>query len=209
MEKPDWIQRSRRVDDVIIDIGFLVQKSVYYGDENNFTHDDWLKLREPVYQPKTDMYGDFLLSESVLESRIELIRYYQDVIRALKVHRLKIEKLQTYSWLRPIIFSRGVFAMTFPWYDTWQEAESLFNGLQNVNDGLIFEDMDQGWEFNAFAEHDTLFLRQGDLETGKEHFLVRCPRDLLTRQIQKIRERMPSILHELRTTIGHDYWSKM
>ena len=208
MERPEWISRAKSVEAVILDVGFLIAETFYHGPENGFTQEQWQQLREPLYQPKVERYGDFVLSVELKDSGTELLEYYRDVLRLVAHHRKEIRQQPQYFWMRPLIFARGEFAMTFPWYDTWGEAARLLGALSNSHDGWVFSDIDQGWEFQAFAENDRLFLRQSDPDGGEEHFVIATNQRQLTAQVPAIRERVGRLLQELSGALGRDYWSR-
>jgi hypothetical protein len=163
---------SKAVESVEVDVGFLIERTFYYGPENGFTQEQWQQLREPLYQPTIELYGNLLLSADMRESVAELVPYYQDVERLIVYHMKKMGQQSHYFWMRPLIFTRGEFAITFPWYDTWEEAVPMLDALTALGDGQLFHDLDQGWEFHAFADGDQLVLRQGDLDSGKEHIVI-------------------------------------
>ena len=48
---PDWAAQSQPVEDVRIDIAFIVEPSFYYGPSSNISAGQWESLREPIYQP--------------------------------------------------------------------------------------------------------------------------------------------------------------
>lgn len=207
MDKPDWISRAKPVESVSLDVGFLISDDFYHGPENEFTQEQWQRLREPLYRPKAERYGDYLLSSELNESSAELARYYQDVLRLIVHHRKDIELQSQYFWMRPLIFARGEFAVTFPWYDTWEEATAVLDALAGPGEGLLFHDLEQGWEFHAFAECGRLFLRQGDFDSGEEHFAVATDRAHLGGQVPVVRKRVNRLVEELSASLGRDYWS--
>ncbi len=114
----------------------------------------------------------------------------------------------SYFWLRPVIYSRGVFDITFAWHDTWEEAETVLDSLSANHEGGLYDFIEQGWQFEAFAEHGTLFIREADPDNDVEHCCIATDRHRLSEQIPAVRERMMRVLQELRTTFGHDYWLK-
>jgi hypothetical protein len=208
MDQPEWTSRAKPVEAVCVDIGFLIAKSFYYGPDNGFSQEQWLQLQEPLYQPKIELYGQYLLSANLVESAAELIRYYQDVARLVAHHQKEIERQSQYFWMRPVIFARGEFAVEFPWYDAWQEAVPLLDALTASSDGWVYDDLEQGWEFQAFAEGDRMFLRQGDFDSGEEHFVINANRIQLAGQVPVVRERVARLLQELSAALGRDYWSR-
>lgn len=208
MDRPEWISRAKAVDALTVEIGFLIAESFYYGPENGFSPEQWRQLRAPLHQPSVERYGDFLLSAALTPSAAELVKYYKDVLRLVAQHRKEIKQQLYYFWMRPLIFAVGEFTLTFPWYDTWGEAVPLLDALVSPRDGLVFQDMDQGWEFEAFADGDLLFLRQSDCDSGEEHFVIAADRAQIAGQVPAVRQRVERLLRELSAALGRDYWSR-
>jgi hypothetical protein len=208
MERPEWVARATLVDVVTVDMGFVIQDDYYYGPETGMTPGQWQQLREPLYQPQIGRYRNFILSAALEPSAADLIRYYQDVLRCASAHRQDIGKKRHYFWLRPLIFAPGEFHVTFPWYDTWKEATGMLTALAAGGDGLLFEDMDQSWAFQAFGEGERLFLRHSDPDADKEHVIVSCDQAPVARQVREVRRRMARVLPELCAAVGQDYWSR-
>ena len=208
MDRPEWISRVKPVETVSVDVGFLIAETFYYGPENGFTQEQRQQLREPLYQPKVERCGDFVLSAELGESAAELFQYYRDVLRLVSQHRKESRQQSHYFWIRPLIFARGQFAMTFPWYDTWGETVRLLDALAAPRDGWVFSDIDQGWEFQAFAEGGHLFLRQSDPDSGEEHFVIATNQEQLVAPVPAVRERVGLLLQELSGALGRDYWSR-
>jgi hypothetical protein len=136
-----------------------------------------------------------------------LIRYYQDVLRLIERHGQQADENEQYFWLKPVIYTRGVFDITFSWHDTWVEAETALDNLSATSEGSLYEDFEQGWHFESFAEGARLFLRDSDPDFNKEHVCIVTDRRAFSEQIPTVRERMTRVLQELRTTFGRDYWS--
>lgn len=208
MSRPDWISRAKPVDPVSVDVVFLVSETFYYGPENGFTAEQWETLREPLYSPKVDRYGKYVLSEALDGSADELVRYYQDVVRLAARHRKELKTDSSYFWIRPLIFARGELDITFPWYDTWAEAAPVLDALASPDDGQLFRDMDQGWDFEAFAEAERLFLRRGNSDSGEDLFIIATRRAAVMSQIPTVRGRVERLLQQLTAAMGRDYWSR-
>jgi hypothetical protein len=210
MYRPDWTNRAKHVEDVTLDVAFVICDTFYYGPENGFSQEQWERLREPLYKPAVQLYqpNNYLLTTDLKGSAAELIRYYQDVVRLVERHGKDMNRQSSYFWMRPLIFARGEFALTFPWYDTWNEAFPLLDALASPNERLVFDDLEQGWKFDAFSHRGSLFLRQGDFDTGEEYAVVAVDREKLAGQVPSLRQRVTFLLRELSAALGHDYWSQ-
>ena len=208
MDDPEWVSRTRPVGAAVVEVGFLISDSFYFGPEDDFSPEQWQSLREPLYQPAIERHGNYVLTSALAETPAELVKHYADVIRARDRHGKRWTKQPTYFWIRPLIFSPGTFEISFPWYDTWEESEPLLDALERSGEGEIFSDLDQGWEVAIVASGGRLLMRQGDFDSGEEQECVSCDRTYLTRQVPLLRDRCERMLSELRRALGHDYWSR-
>ena len=209
IHQPEWTIRAKPVEAIRVDVGFLIRESFYYGPENGFTQEQWQQLREPLYQPKVEKYGDYLLSTELGELTSELVLYYQDVLRLVASHQKEIGQELDYFWMRPMIFARGEFDIDFPWYDTWEDAVRLLDALAGASDGLLVDDLDQGWDFQAFADGSHIFLREGNWENNEEHIVIAANRAQLSSQIPVVRERVAHLIGDLSVALGRNYWSSI
>lgn len=207
-DEPEWVARANPVHAPLVEVGFVLSDSFYFGPENHFTDKQWQTLREPLYQPPVARHGNYVLTAAVSKSAEELVKYYTDVLRLLKKHSKPWERHQYYFWLRPLILATKEFEVRFPWHDTWEETERLLAALEASGDGEIFSDMDQGWEVSIVARGERLFIRQGDLDTGEEQVCVSCDRVALGQQVPTLRRRCLGILTRLREALGVDCWSR-
>lgn len=206
MNAPDWVGRARPVEGATVEVGFFVWEDFYYGPENGFTPEQWETLRAPLYRPALERHGSYVLTRVLADSPGELVRYYADLLRRMDRHGKQAIRQPQYFWLSPLIFSTGELEISFPWHDTWEDAERLLDALEASEDGEVFSGIEQGWELTIFASGERLFIRQCD-NTGEEHECVSCDRAGLTRQVPPLRARSGRLLEELRAAFGHDYWS--
>ena len=207
MNELDWLSNTNSVDDATLDIGFIVRSSFYYGDENNFTPEQWESLREPLRQPDVERFGDFVLAYNIEHRVTELIAYYKDVVRLARKHSKKLANQKSYFWMRPLIYRHDDFAVTFPWYDTYGESERFFDNLANATDGEVFWDRDQCWELTVYAKDGRLYVREWNPDDEEEHVQFNCPLDNLCGQVEAVRKRSDAIMDQLRAGLGNDYWS--
>jgi hypothetical protein len=208
MDDPEWVSRAKPVERAVIEIGFLISDSFYFGPENDFSPEQWKSLREPLYQPAIERHGNYVLTNALSETPSELLKHYADVIRMRDKHGKRWQMQPTYFWMRPLIFSPGAFDISFPWYDTWEETKPLLDALERPGEGEIFSDLEQGWEVAIVASGGRLLIRQEDFDSGEEQECVSLDRASLTTQIPLLRDRCDRVLSELRVELGHDYWSR-
>lgn len=206
MDWPEWLDKARPVEEATIEVGFVIRDSFYYGPENAILSKS--ALREPLYQPQVARYGGLVFTGALETSVEELVNYYADVLRLIRKHCKDLSRQSHYFWLRPMIFSTGGFAISFPWYDTWVDCACVLDNFEANSCGIVYSDIEQGWQLDVYADGDRLFLRQTDSDTGEEHCCVCCGRKQLTGQIAPLRVRAARILDHLRQTFGRDLWSR-
>jgi hypothetical protein len=200
MKPPTWVNKATFLDSVTVEVGFCISDSFYYGPENRMTDREWQEMREALYQPKIKQREGLVVTSAVQYHVEELFRYYQNVLSLSEKHNRLIS--QDYFWMRPIIYSPERTIMTFPWYDTWTEAENFLQQVSTDKCGPIFSDIEQGWKADIYATADKLFFQQdNNLSTG-------CHRQNFHKQLPSLRERAQKILNELQSHLGKDYWSK-
>jgi hypothetical protein len=216
----DWTRRAKRIEDVTIEIGFLVSPDFYFGPENRFTEEQWESMREPLYAPAADIYvpppgrgcARYLLTQTVEQSPDELIAYYADVLRLIEKHRKKLIRERHYFEFHPILFSPGgEFELRWFYGASWGDAALTLQRLEQQEDGLLDDSIDQGWELEIVGEGNRLYIRVAnpDAEPGEavESDCVWCDRASIIRQIGPLRERTRRIRAALNAAFPVDYWS--
>ena len=207
MDVPDWVARAKPVTGLTVEVGFLTEETFYYGPENDISPEQWAALRKPLYQPDVPRHDGYVLTGALVEAPEELVKHYADVVRLLGEHGKWSARQPHYFWLRPILFAPEPFAITFPWYDAWDEAEPVLDALEAGGEGVVFDDVEQGWEVVMFIAGGRLFIRQGNFDTGAEEACVCCEWEPVARQIPALRARCHHLLGRLRSAFGRDYWS--
>lgn len=198
----DWTKRAVPKEPPTLEIGFITHKSYYFGDENSTDQLNDAQFREPLSPPKVELYGDYLLSLEFDANFDAGLRYYLDVLHMAERHRKDLRGQSHYFWLRPLVFRRGDFALTFPWYDTFREADHFLTALSRSHVGEIYSDMDQGWGLAVIATDDRLYLRQWNPDSGKEHSVISIEKAALQGQVSVVRDRTIRILDKLNDTLG-------
>jgi hypothetical protein len=208
MELPDWVERARYVANPVLEVAFTIREDFYYGPANDFSPEQWQTLREPLPKPSLELYHHDLnrVLTAVAERTVgELVRHYRHVLRLAEKHAMEVPP--SHFWITPFLFA-GDVTIQFAWHDTRRDAERLFDALEASADGLIYDDVDQGWELDIWARGDRLFIRDADFDTQEERACIWCERAPLVRQVAPLRARLDTILAQLREALGADYWSR-
>ena len=200
----DFARASKYLPDLAPDVAFLIKPDFFYGNINKPEPND---LRDKVVKlavPRQTRKGHLVLSAAAVGHEAELARYYTSVVKAATLHRKQLKDKTHYFWMRPVLLSRGEVILTFPWYDTFPESAGLLKSLVDpLPEGLIFEDMEQGWRFGAYATAEKVYFLQGT-ETGN-HTAVHTDRARLQQAAAGALARTRQILEILVKQVGQDY----
>ena len=187
--EPPWMAQAQAGPAPVLDFAFCV-------------------VEEPrLYRPALPRTGGYVLSADVGDRVAELARYYLDVLQMLRNTRRTAAQHPYYFWVRPWILG-GDYAISFPWYDTYEETLRFFRTVGEAAGGEAFWDRDQGWEIQMWAKEDRLYVHQWDPDAETEYVCVSFDRQALLGMIPVVQHRLDGILAELRRLVGGDYWSR-
>ncbi len=206
-QAPEWLRRCKPVDGATVDVGYLIVPRFYFGPETSFSREQWERMGEPLVNPDLPRYGDFVLSGEIVGREEELLRYYRHVLDLCRKHGRRPDEVKYYFWIRPLIFKKGDFAITFPWYDSIEESERLISALSQANTGQLFDDIDQGWSFEAYSDGAFFYMRQSDPDACQEHFVVKMPASDLTVQFAPLLQRVRTQVRAFSEGLGCNMWS--
>jgi hypothetical protein len=147
-------------------------------------------------------------SAELIGHEAELAAYYRQIVDIARRHGLKLSQVRQYFWL-DLRFDNeeaGV-RLSFPWYDTFAAMDHVLQALAGTDEGLIYTDMDQGWEFDAWARGGTLYIREGDPDSDAPAFAVTLPRAGLRDRIVALRTRTQTLIGALAKELGADVWT--
>ena len=202
----DWVQQAEYKSEVIIDIGFMVQESFYFGPENGFTPEQYQELREALPVPDFEMSGNFVLTKNLAGKEFLLAEHYKAVVAMHEKHCKDISK-STHFWNRPIVFQENDFCISFSWHDRFREGKNVLESLSSIQDGEIYWDRDQGWELEIYGQGEFLFAREWDPDYEKLHCQVKFDRKSVREQSQALIAHTTEIISYLSREIGHDHWT--
>ncbi|VAW83658.1 hypothetical protein MNBD_GAMMA16-1159 [hydrothermal vent metagenome] len=202
----DWKIESEYKENVLIDIGFMVQDSFYYGPENGFTPEEHEKKRVPVYQPNLNMSGSFVLASDVFEKESELLAHYKDVIKKYTEFNKDITK-STHFWNRPIIYQKDGFNVSFPWHDRFHEGKNVLDNFTVTEDGEVYWDIDQGWELEIYGKDDLLYIREREPESEEVYCNVSFNWQNVREQSSVLITKVHNLIQYLSNSVGRDYWT--
>lgn len=210
MKNPEeYISESEFIPELKVDIAFIVRTDFYYGDENDFTEEEWKTQRELLYKPQAELFDTFYaLSEELGDNMLQLVKYYLSVIDVAKRYNKILAAGSSYFWIRPLVFKKGIDTITFPWYDTLADALPFFTAIQSSEEGCVFDDMDQGWHLVVYTENEKIHFVFGSLEEPEPYWVVSSNRFAIAQMAAYTLKRMEKEIVFLAKQTGKDYWTK-
>lgn len=204
---PEWAAQSQPVEEVHIDIAFIVEPSFYYGPSSNISDGQWEGLREPIYQPAIPGAAQgFVLSADCIGHEDELCRHYRDLLARVERHG-KDPADGAHFWNRPVIHAPGRFLLNFPWHDRFSEGRAFIESLRAGVSGEVFSDYEQGWFFDLRLHDGTLYLRDDDPDEGTTFHNLRFAYEPVRAQVETVLTRVESLIARLAGELGRDYWT--
>jgi hypothetical protein len=201
-------QTAPWIEDVVLDVAFLLQESLYYGPENRFSEEQWNTFRDPLYRPRLATYGRgrILLGEALTE-RTELLRYYESVLQTAANRGKVLRPACPEFWLRVVLLSGDEELVSCAWHDTVDEALSLLDAIVSPGDGELYHDIDQGWELQILADETGVQVKQADPDSGMVQAYFQCNRHALTTQAKAANQKLREMVSWLTSELGGNYWS--
>ena len=204
-----WFKDAKQLGSLEIETCFLLQDDLYYGPD---THPEVVerKQTEPLVPPSINRHVHSMVRTAEVEDNVdELARYYTDIIRLGRKHRLPFNHISHYFWMRFWIWNTDEDVhISFPWYDTQAEIDSFIDSVATTSVGPLFWDADQGWELEIHASDDDLYLRLRDPDYDETHAVVCFPADALLNELPRLQSRTRLIIDSLSSIVGRDLWTK-
>lgn len=208
MSNPDWISKTKYKPSAIIDIGFWLPTSFNFVAKGEPGIKRYQDQSIPLYTPKVIKYRNYVMTHQNLNNIDELIRYYKDLFSKFAKYKKQPANERLYFWLRPMLFFRDEFQITFPWYDTLSESENFLKALTKKSNGELYSDVDQGWEIIFFADDKILYVWRSNPEDEKDQQLLNFDRVMIADQIPGVLERTQKIVSQLTKEFGRNYWDR-
>ena len=205
----DWFESATLVEDATVEVGFLLFPDFYYGPDRH-PYIAERKEVEPLSIPAFARSTKCIATTTEAEPHVdELIRYYSDVVRLSRKYGKSFNQVRQYFWLRLAISNPDKsFYVSFPWYDTLSEMETLLAALSDppVN-GEVHWDRDQCWELEIDAYNNMLYVREWDPDYEEVHVVGKFPLLALASSSQATLVRARKIIASLSDALTEDAWT--
>ncbi|KLN56868.1 hypothetical protein [Variovorax paradoxus] len=195
-----WFADARPIDSLEPEIAFHLR------DEFHAVPD---RPPEPLALPEFPRASRLLArSSEAVGHEAELAAYYGRVAALARQHALKLHQVRQYFWmaLRLDNEEAGIH-LSFPWYDAFSAMDHFLAAVAGNDQGMVYDDQDQGWAVEAWAHNGTLYIRQSNPDAGDEPGqAVALPRVGLQPRIAPLRERTSKLVAYLAKELGPDAW---
>ncbi|KQU84738.1 hypothetical protein ASC78_09580 [Variovorax sp. Root318D1] len=144
----------------------------------------------------------------VIGHQAELAAYYGRVTALARQHAMKLHQVRQYFRMDLRLDNdEADIHLSFPWYDTFSAMDHFLAAVAGNDQGMVYDDQDQGWAVEAWAFDGTLYIRQSNPDSDDEPGqAVALPRAGLQARIAPLRERTAKLMAYLAKELGPDVW---
>ncbi len=206
----EWIKNSKEIENLEIEVCFLLRDNFYIGDPNNPEQIQDEKYRESVKLPSFDrVVGAMARTSEVAGNEDELANYYKQIVeRAISLDK-SFNEIRSYFWLRLWLWNtEEEIHISFPWYDSLSEMQQFFSWLKESSKKELYIDVDQGWQIDAVRKGARIHIRQTEPECDEEHTNASVPFEILINTATEVENRATEIISSLTQSLGTDVWTK-
>lgn len=148
-------------------------------------------------------------SAEALGHEAELAAYYRGVVALARQHGLPFDQVRQHFWIDLRLDNDAADVhLSFPWYDTFAAIDHVLRALEGTDEGLVYDDEDQGWAVEIWARSGKLYLREHDPYGDEPGLAVTLPRAGLQARIAPLRARTQALIAALAKEVGADVWTR-
>jgi hypothetical protein len=195
-----WFADARPIDSLEPEIAFRLWDEFHPAPHHR---------PEPLALPEFGRASRLQASTSeVIGHEAELAAYYRRVAALARQHALKLHQVRQYFWMDLRLDNeRAGIHLSFPWYDTFSAMDPFLAAVAGSDQGMVYDDQDQGWAVEVWACNGTLYIRQSNPDTDDEPGqAVALPRAGLQARIAPLRQRTATLVAHLAKELGPDVW---
>ena len=199
--EPDmsWLRDATALENPHVDIHFLVQ------DGRNFHDEHPASFELPDIARRSD---DRVSTAEAVGNERELVRYYDQIVRAARAHRIPFADISHLFWLRLVIHDAdGVERYDFAYLDTLDDIARFQEWVRRGDERSGFSDIDQGWAIDGWLEGGKVYLHQYDPDCVGDDVNHFVSRDRLAADLTRSVERARAIVGTLADAFGEDVWT--
>jgi hypothetical protein len=209
MDDTRWMDRSRLIDKLDIEIFFELNSTFYLGDPNNSKQLNDKAYREPFALPAFPRAIELSASTAEVSGHeLLLADYYQRLLERASTLNKGFGDISLYFWMKMNLWNEAENVwIAFPWYDHLSEMSDVIEWLDTASETHGFCDVDQGWHMDGCLIGEHIHLREVDPDTRQERVNVAVPRSALADAARQVERRAVGIIAVLTEALGTDYWT--
>jgi hypothetical protein len=213
MDDARWMDRSRSIDTLEVEIFFQLNSFFYTGDPNDVQQLQSPEWHEPLVLPVFPALGPHALATSVCTAQVlgheqALADYYKRLLERAARSNKRFDEIAYYFWLRLAVWNADEdVSIAFPWYDSLSQMGDFIDWLDTASVHVPFHDTDQGWQLDARRGGTRIHLCESDPEGDTERVNVAAPQAALAQAAKQARARAAGIVATLTEALGTDVWS--
>lgn len=209
-EDETWMVRARPLGSVLCDAAFRIADSLYIGPDHDIGPADWERLRVPL--GTTDLLYRVPLLAATLDlpgREPALVAHYERLIALARQHGKAAALAHPFPYfsVTPLLLEEGRAIVTFPWTDDVPQTVATLTALAGAgSDGVLWDDIDQGWFIRLVVRDGTLFIAEVDPDEGADT-LLRADAKTIADQATAALARLRSLHAHLIRAVGRDLWT--
>lgn len=204
-----WISESNELGDIEAEICFTLTPKLYTGDPNNHAAFGDPGSYVPIELPPFPRVVPTLArSAEAVGHEMELAHYFAQLEAEARKHGKRLPQVRHLLWLRLWLWNTAADVhVSFPWYDTLDEISPFLQTLRQEQEGEVFWDVDQGWEFRVWSACDRFHILDRDPDYDELRTNLSLPRVILLEQLDAAEARMRALIATLRKELRWDAWT--
>lgn len=206
-----WMDRARPLDEILVDAALCISDSVYHGPVNGFSREEWGSLREPVEPPDLPCrVPGVVVTDDARGREDALAAYYERLVDVARRCGASVALARPFPYFRvtPVVVAAGEQVVSFDWTDDVAETSHILRALAGAgDDGVVWDDVDEGWFIYVVVQDGVLFIGQFDPDRPREELVLRADARVVAEQAAAALDRLTRLHAHLVESLGHDYWT--
>lgn len=206
-----WMARAKPLGPFVWDAAFRVADSLYIGPENGFSPQEWEAARVPLDPPDLPrrLHG-YAVTLDLIGREAALVAFYERLIAAAEMHGKCAALAVPFPYFRitPTLLEAGEPVLSFPWTDDVAQTRVVLSALAEAGaDGVVWDDIDQGWFMRIVRRDGALFIVEGEPDEDEPSVALRADASAVAAQAGAALRRLNAIHRHLTRACGQDFWT--
>ena len=204
--------RARPLGPFLCDAAFRIADSLYVGPDHDIGPGDWERLRLPLPLDPPDLPCRVANLAAVIDlpgREAALVAHYERLIAEARRHDKPAALAHPFPYfsVTPLLMEADQPVVSFPWTDDVPQTSAVLTALAGAGaDGMVWEDIDQGWFMRIVARDGALFIAEGDPDEGPD-VVLRVEAGAVVDQARAALARLRTLHAYLIRAFRRDLWS--